>query len=385
MSDIAKPQEGRRLDLDWIRIGAFALLILYHIGMFYVPWPWHVKSRAPVEWLQPIMALVNPWRLTLLFVVSGAASRFMLDKLGPAQFARIRAPRLLIPVLFGMLVVVPPQTWAQVAQIPGTKLPAVAFYLAYLTGAGGWAIDGVPLTTPTWNHLWFVVYLLAYTLVLAAGCAAWRQIPRLCDSIARMGANLAGILVPALWFVGVRTLLQSRYPETHAFVGDWTVHAQSAFAFVLGYAVAKQGDWWSALEQRRWLLLGLALAALTSYAGTLALLIAGMVPGGPALVIMSWSFGFAQWLPVAAILAFGSVHLRGVDRPVRSYLTHAVFPFYIVHQTIIIWVAHALRPRSLWLPIEAALILIATIIGCIATYEIARRVKILRPLFGLRL
>ena len=32
--------------LDWLRIGAFALLVLYHVGMYYVSWSWHVKSRA---------------------------------------------------------------------------------------------------------------------------------------------------------------------------------------------------------------------------------------------------------------------------------------------------------------------------------------------------
>ena len=35
----------RRYDLDWLRIGAFALLIFYHVGMYYVTWDWHVKSR----------------------------------------------------------------------------------------------------------------------------------------------------------------------------------------------------------------------------------------------------------------------------------------------------------------------------------------------------
>ena len=33
---------ARRVDLDWIRVGAFGLLILYHGGMFYVPGDGHV-------------------------------------------------------------------------------------------------------------------------------------------------------------------------------------------------------------------------------------------------------------------------------------------------------------------------------------------------------
>ena len=70
---------GRRHDLDWIRVGAFLLLILYHVGMVYVPWDFHVNSPRPVEALEPVMMLVNPWRLTLLFLVSGAATRFLVD------------------------------------------------------------------------------------------------------------------------------------------------------------------------------------------------------------------------------------------------------------------------------------------------------------------
>lgn len=54
------PAALRRHDLDWIRVGAFMLLILYHVGMFYVPWDWHVNSPQPVEWLEPVMQLTNP-------------------------------------------------------------------------------------------------------------------------------------------------------------------------------------------------------------------------------------------------------------------------------------------------------------------------------------
>ena len=67
----------RRIDLDWMRIGAFGLLILYHVGMFYVSWNWHIKSALSVTALEPLMLALNPWRLALLFLVSGVATRFM--------------------------------------------------------------------------------------------------------------------------------------------------------------------------------------------------------------------------------------------------------------------------------------------------------------------
>ena len=40
--------------IDWLRIGAFALLVLYHVGMVYVPWGWHVKH-------DPTYAALEPW------------------------------------------------------------------------------------------------------------------------------------------------------------------------------------------------------------------------------------------------------------------------------------------------------------------------------------
>ncbi len=66
---------ARRTDLDWLRIAAFGTLILYHVGMFYVTWDWHVKSPHASHAIEPLMLLVNPWRLTLLFIISGVATR----------------------------------------------------------------------------------------------------------------------------------------------------------------------------------------------------------------------------------------------------------------------------------------------------------------------
>jgi len=105
------PSPQRLFFADWLRIGAFALLVLYHVGMLYVPWDFHLKHQPTYAALEPVMRLTNPWRLSLLFVVSGLATGLMLGRPG---LARQRAKRLLLPLLFGMLVVVPPQAWWQV-------------------------------------------------------------------------------------------------------------------------------------------------------------------------------------------------------------------------------------------------------------------------------
>jgi hypothetical protein len=115
--------QARRYDLDVLRVGAFFLLILYHIGMLYAPWWWHVKSHHMVTALTWPMGLLNPWRLTLLFVISGIATRFVgqamagqTDKVGK-QLAGERSLRLLVPLMFGILVIVPPQSWVQMTEL----------------------------------------------------------------------------------------------------------------------------------------------------------------------------------------------------------------------------------------------------------------------------
>ena len=76
----------RRYDLDWVRIGAFMLLIFYHVGMYYVPWDWHVKSQHTSSAIEPLMMLTEPWRLSLLFLISGVATAYLFERQGARGF-----------------------------------------------------------------------------------------------------------------------------------------------------------------------------------------------------------------------------------------------------------------------------------------------------------
>ena len=118
----------RRHDLDWVRVLAFGLLVLYHVGMYYVSWDWHVKSPHAGGTIEPLMMLTAPWRLSLLFFISGAATQALLRKDAGAGFVRQRSSRLLWPLLFGMFVIVPPQAWVQAL----TQLGFVGDYAAFM-------------------------------------------------------------------------------------------------------------------------------------------------------------------------------------------------------------------------------------------------------------
>src|SRR5690606_9821595 len=90
-----------------------------------------------------------------------------------------------------------------------------------------------------------------------------------------------------------------------------------------------------------------------------------------------------QWAAIVAILGFAR-RLAPGDGPVRRYLTDAVFPVYILHQTITVALAWNLRPLAMPPALEGPLLVVLTFGVSLAGYECVRRVRWLRPLFGLR-
>jgi glucans biosynthesis protein C len=364
--------------LDWLRIAAFGLLILYHVGMYYVSWDWHVKSPAAGPALEPWMRMSSPWRLSLLFLVSGAATSMMLMRGAGATFVRSRSKRLLLPLVFGMLVIVPPQPYFEVVHKAGYAGDYIDFLRLYFTGYGGFCRNGSCLVLPTWNHLWFVVYLWVYSVLL---WALLRLRPDALDALGRIVARaLAGpglIALPIAALALVRIALAARFPSTHALVDDWFNHAMYFGMFITGAVFARSPDVWRRLAQWRWF--GLAVAAA---AWVLIYLHAGAYNAKTAPEWLRVAYASMQWCAIVAAIGFAHRHLNH-DHRWRRYLTDAVFPVYIVHQTLIILLTQLLAPLR-WSPaLDGPLLATATFALSFASFEVVRRVRTLRPWFGL--
>ena len=394
------PSTDRRHDLDWIRVGAFLLLILYHVGMFYVPWDWHVKSSHEVEALEPIMQLTNPWRLTLLFLVSGAATRFLADslardsRLGAGRLAGSRTLRLLPPLLFAMFVIVPPQSYYEIVEAVGGLAPqadayhnayTADFWHRYATASGNWCGPEGCLITPTWNHMWFVAYLLVYSLILAGLLALSFGRLRALGGLLERGLGGWGLLIwPIVFLALIRWGLASRFDITHDLVSDWYNHALSFSAFLFGFLTARSDALREGFIRLRWPALILGLAAWAAWAGyAWEYRAEGALPADELRRLMRLVYAADQWAFIVAILGFGAKHLNRGGRVLR-YLTVGVFPFYIVHQTVIVVVGHHLAQLRLPLAAEAGVLLVATFAACFLAYELARRIGWLGLLLGVR-
>ncbi|WP_349657542.1 acyltransferase family protein [Xanthomonas sp. 10-10] len=382
----------RRHDIDALRVFAFALLILYHVGMAYVAgWDFHLKSAYTAEWLQPPMIALNRWRMPLLFMISGIAIGLARAQRAPWQFAWRRCGRLLPPLLFGMFVVVAVQAYCQGVS-NGKVVPGFGNFLLRYWQVRPWpagSFDGWEHGI-TWNHLWYLAYLLPYTGLLMAMLALGRKLPASLPALPAAIALPALLLAPILWEAVCVLWVLPRHPPTHALVGDWFVHAESFPLVVLGYALANNARFWTWAVQLRWPTL---IAALLAIATELSIRQLGRSLDPAQLSEMSGTIRWdvierlarAAYTWLALLTLFGWAR-HGLNRPFAwlPYCTQAVLPWYVLHQSLIILALYWLAPLQLGPWLEPVLVLAATVASCLLLHEyLIRRVRWLRPLFGM--
>lgn len=375
----------RRYDLDWVRVGAFGLLILYHVGMMYVSWGYHIKSSHQSLFLENVMLVLNQWRLPLLFLISGSAIYYIMKKVALGRFFWVRSIRLLIPLLFVMFLIVLPQVYYELKFKGYTDLTVLEFLKAYYTFD-----ESYPTAIPTWNHLWFVAYLWVYSLLF---------IPALYFLKTPKGEKFAAYLtfdktpgwmaigIPVAVFSLYYAFIRPHFPSTHALTDDWFNHVFFFTIMIFGYMLAGSTKIWNWLKIHR---KKIALAGLVTITIILTIINSPLVDWEEEWP--KWLFYSTRllltlnlWLWILGILAYGFTYLNKPNKKL-SYLNEAVYPFYILHQTIIIMIGY---PLSQWAGLniygEGAVIIVGTFGLCFILYEyVIRRVGVLRFLFGMK-
>ena len=380
----------RRYDLDWLRVIVFGLLILYHIGMFYSTWGYHVKSVHASETVEPLMKLINPWRLTVLFFISGIAIRFAIDKQSLIKFTFKRSTILLIPIIFCIHTIIAPQSWLELLENGEITTSFWAFYPEYLIGS----IDKYSVIIPTWNHLWYVVYLFVYTLILlpfARPLASFmngygKNISSSClDN--RVGIFVV-MLIPVIPFIIFHYILKPIYPSTHALVDDWANHQLYFSIFLFGFLISKDKSFWQAIDKA--LIPALIMVFIIS---TIAFIVWYLESHNYRSYTLNITEHYSEkirktayaWFSIVALLAISQ---RWLNKPSKalSYMTEAVFPWYILHQTLIVMIGYWLTRQGLSIYSESVALILFTFLGCFLINEyFIRRWKWIRPLFGLKL
>lgn len=365
----------REHGLDALRVFAFAILIFYHSGMGFVRWDFHVKNNELSPDLEWLMLLFNRWRLPLLFFISGCGVWFSLRRRSLGTFTRERLQRLLIPILFGMFVVVPPQIYFERL----AKGQTYANYWDFQQTV--FALVPYPQGNTSWHHLWFVVYLLVYCLLALPLFALFRS-----ERGQGWMAQFAGLVERrplAFYLINVPNLvagftLGPHFPTTHALWGDWANLLGSFLTFFWGYLIASSPSLLDTITRRRREFLMLALTCqVIFYARRL-----GWIDGNA--VFRSMVDGWLGFFWIFALVGFARALVT--KRPAwLDQANEAVYPFYIVHQTITVGAIYYLAPVDLPWVAKLLLVMLVTAVGSWLSYEALRRTPVTRMLIGLKI
>ncbi|WP_252936423.1 acyltransferase family protein [Roseivirga pacifica] len=368
----------RRYDLDWLRVIVFGLLIFYHVGMFFVPWGWHIKNNTIYPELRWPMLFLNQWRLPILFVISGMGTAFALSYRSGWQFIKERHARLAIPLIFGMLVIVPPQVYIE-------RISTGTFSGSYWEYWTTQSLVGVyPEGNLSWHHLWFLPYLLIFSVILSPVFLYLRNHPntRFLEAWRKRLSNkpmsIYLLVIPLFLY---ESLLEPFFNITHNLVWDWFNFITSLTLFFYGYLlISVKEAFWPALEKLRKKALALGISCFTG------LLIIWLYFEDSTVIHFTEAAlkttNFWSWILV--IFAYAAKYL---NRPSRAlaYCNRAVYPFYILHQTVTIIIGYWLTELNWPFVTKAFIMVVGTFGACWLLYEfLIKRTPILGFVFGLK-
>jgi glucan biosynthesis protein C len=315
----------RRHDLDWLRVGAVLLLLPFHSARVFDPFEgFYVHSAStnePLFW--SVIALISIWQMELLFVLAGAASWYAFEHRTAHSYRAERVKRLLVPLLFGLVVIVPIQSYLAIVWRGGSSSIVwfTAEYWSFQREFGGYDGGWTP------GHLWFILYLFIYAMVAASLFARWHA-----RSEPVRWTRWFLLLLPLVMFLGDAM----PWPE------DGPQNLFYSFAlFVAGFLLVSDRGFEDALDRAwRWL----APVAGVLVAGQLWLWSsgtwAGWDDGSAVSALLDLLEMSITWITVLALLSVGRRFLSFENGFLR-WANEGAYPIYLLHQSVIIVVAYA--------------------------------------------
>lgn len=370
----------RRHDIDWIRIFAVLLLVPFHtarifnIGEGGLGEPFYAKSDVLSRPLSHFITFLDIWHMPLLFAVAGAATWYALGFRSGRQYAAERFKRLLIPFIFGVLVIVPPQTFFGAVQAGNYDGSLLGYWPHFFTDSS----DGTGYAggfTPA--HLWFIMYLFLNSvlglalLLYLRGVSGQRIVSRLADWCRRPGVIFL-FAVPLLLAARLLGDIADPNPLRHLlfFFAGYLLMANPRFQAIVDRAKGSA------------LLLGVTSAVVVGVVSARGVDLGGA--NAPQSLAYQLVGNLGAWVWIIAILGYGRQFLN-VSNGLLRYASEAAYPFYILHQTVIVAIGFYVLKLDMGVPASFTLILIGSLIATMAVYDlIVKRVGVLRFFFGMK-
>jgi hypothetical protein len=372
----------RRYDLDWLRLICIALLLFFHTGMWFNTWGWHVKNSELSRSFEYWMVWLHPWRMPLLLFISGAGTYLALGKRTQKEYVRERFRRLFIPLLFGMFVVVPPQIYYE-------HIDKYSNYWDFYKTV--FEFRPYPAGSFSWHHLWFVMYLLVYSMVLLPFISFIRSDRSIAfkEKMRKWLSPATGmIFIPSIFIFLTQLALRPIFPdEMHNLLDLAYIMFYGCF-FFFGILLYSDQQLWLSIEKNRNKLLAAAILILMPFYGVFlhwrGVIDIGIYDENVLELIFDISSIFLSWFTITAVIGFGQRYLNKPNR-ILPYTNEGLYPFYILHQTVIIWIGYYVCKLDWSIAAKYWSISLLTLIFCVGLYLLLiRPLNIMRLFFGVK-
>ncbi|MGB5894501.1 MAG: acyltransferase, partial [Ignavibacteriaceae bacterium] len=304
----------RRYDIDWLRVIAIALLLIYHVVIVFQPWGFYIgfiQSAATSDAIWIPMALLNVWRIPLLFFVSGMGVCFALRRRDWKQLLMDRAKRILLPLIFGSFFIVP--------------IHVFLFQKYY---------EQEIVYSPSMGHLWFLANICIYvTQVIGMAFLEKNYDYKFFDFFRRLLKRPYYLYLFIIPFILEAELINPEYFSLYVGTGHGFLIGMLAFFF--GFLFIAIGDaFWDAVEKTKTTSL---IIAFSLYLVRLFYYELNAPNFLTSIESMNWIF---------AVLGFGHKYLNKPSK-ILSYLSQAAYPVYIIHMIFLYLAASVFLPLNL--------------------------------------
>jgi glucans biosynthesis protein C len=378
----AEASAGRRYDLDWLRFIAIVILLFFHTGMWFNHWGWHVKNSELTYSFQYWMIWSHYFRMPLLLFISGAGTYMALGKRTVGEFRKERYSRLLVPLIFGMFVVVPPQIYYEhIKEYTGywDFYKTVFNFVPYPKGSF------------SWHHLWFILYLFIYSLMAipllkflrSANSESFKN-----RVLKTLGSPAGMLLIPSVLILLTQIALRPYFPEeTHDLAKDWAYFTFYLLFFVMGIICYSIPKLWEVIgANRKHLLAGVIFSLIPFYICYFHFRDLIVLPWTDDTVetIFDVTAIFVSWFTVITIIAYGQ-HYLNKPHPWLSKISEGLYAFYILHQTVIIAIGYYVCQWDWSIAAKYWTICFLTLVSCVGFYLLViRPFNVMRFLFGVK-
>ncbi|MFK7833769.1 MAG: acyltransferase [Winogradskyella sp.] len=361
----------RRYDIDWLRVIAILAVFLHHIGMPFNGDKFHIMNLESSKVLDDMMVFFEQFRLPLLFLISGIGTMFAFSKRTSFEFIKERSKRLLIPLFFGILIIIPPQTYFE----------HKANFTSYADVYRNFSFDV--------NHLWFIenlflmsIFFIPLILVLKSS-----KSDSFIKRFERLSSKKIGLFLGVLPLLLINVYLKKHYASDSKDITNLSSTFYYSYFFVSGMLFASSSHIWNNLKTHRKFNASVFLissALFYSYYFMPNSIIA------PYLSVETrWSLWYALcallgWTFVIALLGYGQLWFDKNSNLLQR-CNEAIYPFYILHQTLIVVVGYYIVQLELGIPIKLLLLLSITFILTLTIYRVfIYPFRITRLLFGMK-